>query len=141
MASYTLKYYKELQHFGHAVRLNIYEKRKSTDQKNAKKIGAVVQALDYGIQGRDGDFAPAIQKTSLRLVLIDAPERNTDDEKWGGWDEFYTSDATKYKVDLKIDGVLEWSGYITPDSYEEDLMYHSAINLPQLSLAVMLIAE
>ena len=128
---YKLTLYKELQHGGHAVRLNIYQKVDESNLVVLAPIGDVLQGLEYGIQGRDGEFAPAIQKTSLSMVLIDAPDMKPPESfhKWGGWDIFYTNDATRFRVDLLIDGVLEWSGYVTPDSYEEDLMHHAAISI------------
>jgi hypothetical protein len=131
MEAYKLTMYKEFQHGGHAVRLNIYEKKDDGDMVFALPIGDVLQGLEYGIQGRDGEFAPAIQKTSLSMVLIDAPDMKPDQyiSMWGGWEIFYTNDATRFRVDLLIDGVLEWSGYVTPDSYEEDLMHHAAISI------------
>lgn len=128
--TYQLQYYKNLTHGDHTVRLNIY--RKTEDDATPlfpTPLGDVIEGLEYGIQGRDGDFAPAIQKTSLTLTLVDAPEKNSVAQKWGGWEEFYTPDATMFRVDLLIDGALEWSGYVTPDSYEEDLTYHSAISI------------
>lgn len=129
--AYKLTMYKELQHGSHTVRLNIYEKREDNALVFATPIGDVLQGLEYGIQGRDGEFAPAIQKTSLSMVLIDAPDMRPSQsiQMWGGWEMFYTNDATRYRVDLLIDGVLEWSGYVTPDSYEEDLMHHAAISI------------
>ena len=128
--TYQLQYYKNLTHGDHTVRLNIY--RKTEDDATPlfpTPLGDVIEGLEYGIQGRDGDFAPAIQKTSLTLTLVDAPEKNSVAQTWGGWEEFYTPDATMFRVDLLIDGALEWSGYVTPDSYEEDLTYHSAISI------------
>lgn len=129
--AYKLTMYKELQHGSHTVRLNIYEKREDNALVFATPIGDVLQGLEYGIQGRDGEFAPAIQKTSLSMVLIDAPDMKPSQtiQLWGGWEVFYTNDATRFRVDLLIDGALEWSGYVTPDSYEEDLMHHAAISI------------
>ena len=129
MADYKLRLTKNLSHGSHTVSLAIYEKTDS-QYMLIQQIGDVLQSLEYGIQGRDGEFAPAIQKTSLTMTLIDAPEMDANTiQKWGGWEMFYTNDATMFRVDLRIDGELEWSGYITPDSYEEDLMHHAAISI------------
>lgn len=129
MANYGLKYTKTLTHKGgQIITLRIYEKYDTT-APTQMTIGSVVVGLDYGIQGRESSVDTAIQKTSLTLSLIDAPERNTSSEKWGGWEEFYTPDATKYMVRLLVDGVLQWSGFITPDSYDEDLSYHAPVTI------------
>lgn len=127
--SYKLCLYKDLEHGEHTVSVNIYEKNEGLAR--VSEIADVLQALEYGIQGRDGEFAPAIQKTSLTMVLIDAADLASPNsiQKWGGWEMFYTNDATMFRVDLLIDGKLEWSGYVTPDSYEEDLMHHAAISI------------
>jgi hypothetical protein len=49
--------------------------------------------------------------------------------KTGHWEEFYTSSATEYKVLLYKDGVVEWSGYITPDSFRESLQYRGSVTI------------
>lgn len=129
MANYGLKYTKTLTHKGgQVITLRIYEKYDTT-VPTQMTIGNVVVGLDYGIQGRESAVDSAIQKTSLSLSLIDAPERNTSTEKWGGWEEFYTPDATKYMIRLLVDGVLQWSGFVTPDSYEEELSYHAPVTI------------
>ena len=43
--------------------------------------------------------------------------------------KFFTYDATKYKVIIKVDTVTEWSGYLTPDSFLQRLTYRSTIEL------------
>lgn len=124
---YRLILYKEIVTHGSAVRLNIYEN--TTIYPRKRKIGDVLVALSYGIQGSGEAVDEPIQKTSLEFSLADAPERNTLSERWGDWETFYTPDATGYKVELLIDGVVKWTGFITPDSWEEDLSWHAPVTI------------
>lgn len=127
MAEHRLTYYKTLESHGSEVTLNIYEKTELYPR--AQKIGRVLTALSYGIQSRETSVDEPIQKTSLEFGLIDAPERNTLDERWGGWERFFTPDATGFKVELVVDGAVRWTGFITPDSWEEDLSYHAPVTI------------
>lgn len=125
--AHRLQHYKELECNGSIVRLNIYVK--TVLYPIVTKIGNVLTSLSYGIQGSDSAIDEPIQKTSLEFGLVDAPELNTALERCGNWESFYTPDATGYKVELLIDNVVRWTGYITPDSWEEDLSYHMPINI------------
>lgn len=127
MAEHRLTYYKTFESHGSEVTLNIYEKTELYPR--ALKIGRVLTALSYGIQSRETSVDEPIQKTSLEFGLIDAPEHNSLSERWGGWDAFYTSDATGFKVELVVDGTVRWTGFITPDSWEEDLSYHAPVTI------------
>ena len=56
--------------------------------------------------------------------------------KYGDWGEFYTPDATLYKFVIKTkptasasSWTTRWTGYITPDSWEEGLAYRDAITI------------
>ena len=124
---HRLLFYKTLESHGSTVTLNIYEK--TALYPRATRIGRVLTSLSYGIQSRETSVDEPIQKTSLEFSLIDAPERNTPNERWGNWESFYTSDATGYKVELVVDDVVRWTGYITPDSWEEDLSYHAPVTI------------
>ena len=125
--AHRLQHYKEIETHGSAVRLNIYVK--TTLYPVVTKIGDVLVSLSYGIQGADGAVDEPIQKTSLEFSLVDAPERNTANERWGNWETFFTPDATGFKVELVIDDVVRWTGYITPDSWEEDLSWHAPVSI------------
>ena len=125
--SHKLAYYKELECNGSLVRLNIYQK--TILYPVATRIGNVLTSLSYGIQGSDSSIDEPIQKTSLEFSLVDAPDCNTFNERNGNWEEFFTPDATGYKVELVIDSVVKWTGYITPDSWEEDLTYHMPVSI------------
>ena len=128
--AYNLRYYKELQHAdGSAVRLEIHEKNGTAP---AIEIGSVLQTLRLDIQGGTDTIDVPIVKTSLTMAFVDAPD--ITDGKCGDWQEFYTPDSTKWKVlvKAKIPGasyVTIWGGYITPDSYSEQLTYRGSVSI------------
>ena len=127
--TYNLYEYKEIAAKWGTARLNIYKKQVGPIKPYATKIGDVLTALNFGIQGADEAVDSPIQKTSLDFALVDAPERNTANEAWGGWESFFTSDATAFKVELVVNDVVRWTGFITPDSWEEDLSYHAPVSI------------
>lgn len=130
--AYTLRYYKELTHDdGTVIRLEIHKKGSSAE---AIEIGGVVQELSLQIQGQQGDVDTPIVKTSLSMTFVDA--RDIDDgRKNGFWEEFYSPDAVLWKVILMARKAEEtsfrtiWGGYVTPDSYSENLVYRGSINI------------
>lgn len=133
--AYGLKYYKELkQPNGTVVRLEIHQKVKGSLQPVEMEIGDVVQGLFLQFQGQQGDVDTPIVKTSLSMTFVDAPDLVQANDayinfKTGNWEEFYTADSTKWKVIVKENGSTIWGGYITPDSYSEDLVYHGSVNI------------
>lgn len=152
MAEYNLKYYKEIpQADGSVIRLDIYRAKQTTDVPSVpipidgdiemnpelaatKEIGAVIRGLHLNIQGETGEVDTPIVKTSLTMVFADAPDI-TNGKKNGGWEEFYTASSTEWKVILKEKSAVAdvystiWGGYITPDSFSEDLSYHGNVTL------------
>ena len=92
--TYNLYEYKDIQAKWGTARLNIYQKQVGSIKPFAAKIGDVLAALNFGIQGADEAVDSPIQKTSLEFALVDAPEPNIVTEAWGGWESFFTSDAT-----------------------------------------------
>lgn len=135
--AYALKYYKNItQPNGTEVRLEIHEKTDGLIQPESMEIGEVVQGLYLQFQGQQGDVDTPIVKTSLSMTFVDAPDLVqsrasviVNPIKTGNWEEFYTSDSTKWKVLLKISGSTIWSGYITPDSFSEELIYRGSVNI------------
>jgi len=131
MADYGLKYRAEFKNTrGHEYQLDIYQRNYSGSTKTIKTLCGC--ALE--IQGAQGDVTAPIVKTQLRFSLVDAWDiADTAGEKWGNWSEFYTPDATLYKVQLlSVSGASTspiWTGYITPDSWQEDLGYRTAITI------------
>lgn len=131
--AYTLKYYKTLsQPDGSNILLEIYEK----DGTGAsKEIGPVIQILRMDIQGSQNDIDTPIVKTSLTMTFVDAPDHEeSSSKKCGNWEEFYTPDSTYWKVVLKSDSSSGsfrqiWGGYVTPDSFSEQLRYRGSVTI------------
>lgn len=124
--AYLLKYYKELVSHGHRWRLEIHQD--TDDAIEAVEIGPVLQGLRLIMQGDQADIDTPIVKTSLEMVFVDAPDLE-DERKCGYWEEFYTSSATEYRVRLIKDGAVEWTGYVTPDSFSESLQYRGSVTI------------
>lgn len=131
MASYELKYYAEFRNFRNQdYRLEILQRYWDG---NDKKIGYLSGCV-LEVQGNMGTIIAPIVKTQLRFTIVDASDvADTNSTKYGNWQEFYTPDATLYKVVLKCwvgnAWVTEWSGYITPDSWQESLDYRGGITI------------
>jgi hypothetical protein len=127
--AHALRYYKDLeQPNGTIVRLEIHRKKDGDAIMVSKEIGRVVQALHLDIQGGADTIDAPIVKTSLTMTFVDAPDLEPN-KKCGDWEEFYTPDSTMWLVVLKADGKIIWSGYITPDSYQEDLRYRGSVTI------------
>lgn len=131
MASYGLKYYAEWRNYRkHDYRLEVLRRGYSG---SAKAMGDFAGCI-LEVQGSQGDIIAPIVKTQLRFTLIDTyDEPDTGSVKHGDWQEFYTPDAGLYKVVLKAwdsgAWVTEWSGYITPDSWAENLDYRTGVTI------------
>lgn len=129
---YKVKYYHQhVNDYGQVIRLEIlqYVSVPSPLPLPQKKMMGL-QSLRLDVQGGNEPIDTAIVKTTLAFSLVDAwdiPDTTTD--KWGNWQEFYTPNATEYLVRVKVDGVILWSGYITPDAWEESLDYHGTISV------------
>ena len=135
MSTYYLKYYAEILNFrGQLSRVEILQR--DTQPASVLQIGDVC-GLALEIQGGQDDvFAPII-KTQARLSMISSDDKPTaDGVKYGNWGEFYTPDATLYKMVIMtktspsaVSWDTRWTGYITPDSWQEGLEYRSAITI------------
>lgn len=122
--AHQLKYYKEIDSHGHLWRVEILQD--TEDTLTPTEIGPVLQGLRLVMQGDQADIDTPIVKTSLEMTFVDAPDLE-EERKCGYWEEFYTSSATEFKVVLYKDGQPEWSGFITPDSFSEDLRYRGSV--------------
>ncbi len=130
--SYGLKYVwggKDVHGLG--VQLHILQ-RDLPESVRVKSIGSLT-FINLDIQGSQSDVSAPFVKTSLSFGLIDAPDKSTSIVKCGGWEEFFTPDATKYLVVLRRENpggwFDDWRGYITPDSWKESLDYHGGITV------------
>lgn len=130
---YRLLYYKEIERKDQVVRLEILQRARRADW-TPKEIGEL-QALTLEIDGEDDPVAP-IQKTLLSFSMVDTYDiTDTDDVKHGSWEELYTPDSTLFMVVVKTRSKsgtafsTRWSGYITPDNWEEELDYRGSITI------------
>lgn len=122
MASYGLKYRKI---WDNELELNIYQRQYTGA---VSEIGEV-QSLNLQLDG-DEDPCKPIMKTILTFTLVDTPDmKHETGVKHGNWEEFYTPDSTLYKVEIVDGGETEWTGYITPDNWEESLDYRGSITI------------
>lgn len=126
--AYKRKYYKSLNCNGHLWSLHIYQD--TDDEVQAREIGPVLQSLRLVMQGDQADIDTPIVKTSLEMTFVDASDIDGK-YKTGFWEEFYTSSATEYQVVLMNDTEkrTEWTGYVTPDSFSEDLCYRGSVSI------------
>lgn len=138
--NYSLKYYKEFKNErGEDVRLEIHQKGVALSSPYPMVIGDLC-GLNLTIDGRAESIDTPIVKTTLTFSVVDTADEGdeyvaADDYyiKHGNWQEFYTPDATKYLVKVEVDnggfGGASWSGFITPDSWEESLSYRGIITI------------
>lgn len=131
MATYGLKYTAQFKNSrGQVYGLNI---RRRGYTGGSKTIGYLAGCV-LEVQGAQGRIIDPIVKTQLRFSLVDAWDMaETSSMKYGNWQEFYTPDATLYKVELtEVVGSAQtaiWTGYITPDSWQENLDYRGIITV------------
>lgn len=133
MADYGLKYYKTFRSMQAAgsdtFRLEIWQKGLEASYK-ALEIGDW-QGVSLEIDGDDDPVVP-IQKTILTFSMVDSADRpDTGSVKYGDWQEFYTPDSTLYKVLVRNGeaGAAIWTGYVTPDSWQESLGYRGTVTV------------
>lgn len=129
MAGYALRYYKDYGVQDSIVRLEIYKRYPAVEYAPAPmEIGGVLSSAKLVMQGDQDDVTVPIIKTSLELSFVDAPD--TEYGRFTGpWEEFYTPDATEFYIRVLINNTVEWTGYVTPDSYEEDITAFSTITV------------
>ena len=129
MAGYALRYYKDFGVQDAIVRVEIHKLYAAVEFAPAPiEIGGVLTALNLHLQGDQGDVTDPIVKTSLEMSLVDAPGSEYG-RFTGPYEEFYTPNSTEYLFKVFIDGVQEWSGYLTPDSFEEDITAYGVVTI------------
>lgn len=91
----------------------------------------VVKSVHLDMQAENQDITSPIVKTSLSMTFVDAPDLpEAQNMKCGDWEEFYTPDSQKWWVDIfDQESDLIWQGFITPDSYLEELRYRGTVTL------------
>lgn len=124
--AYGLKYTAQLIREGHTYELHILQRDYVGDPK---EIGDLA-GMELTVQGGTSDIDAPILKTSLTVSMWDTNDiPDTATVKHGAWEEFFTNDATLYQVQVWSDRYLRWTGYVTPDSWEEDLTYRGRITI------------
>lgn len=138
MANYYLKYFADAKdQRGHYARIEVYSK---TYDSNAPYRMWGLTELALTVQGGTDKIDSPIIKTSLAFSLIEPPTPSYDydmdgrHQKRGGWQEFYTPASDAYKVVLmtSLNGnnwTNRWSGFITPDSWQESLDGYDAVTI------------
>lgn len=107
---------------GYDVQMDVLVK--SSAMMIVKKIGEF-RSLSLALEG-NGAIDDPITKSTLQFSMVDDIYKADGYQvKYGNWQEFFTPDSTAYLVVLRTDEgqgyVARWSGYVTPDSWEEDL--------------------
>lgn len=114
--AYGLKYeYRITTRNGNECFLGIYQRDYSG---NYRSLNGALQSIRVERMG-ENLIESAIVKSALTFTLVDM--------SGGQWQEFFTPDATLYKVILSTDGDARWTGYITPDSFSESLSYRGSV--------------
>ena len=115
--AYGLWLYKEIETKQGSRRIEIHKRNYTgaSIEIDALADDGVVLSMD------GGDITDPIIGTTLSLSIIDTEQIDTS--------LFFTPDATLYRVQLFFGATLEWSGYLTPDSYSENLAYRDIVSL------------
>ena len=95
-----------------------------------KEIGDVLQSLSLQIQGQQDDIDAPIVKTSLAMSFVNAPDLE-DGKMNGSWDFFAQGTETEWMVQVcrESDDLILWSGFVTPDSYSEEIKYRGSCSI------------
>ena len=136
--AYGLKYYADYIKGSTQIRVEVHQR----DYTGTAYYMATIQGLTLEIGGGSEPIYTPVVKTTVSFSLADAfdvgstvdgVECVTNDggvlSKHGRWEEFYTNDATRYKVVLLSAGEIIWQGYITPDSWKEAMVYRGSITV------------
>lgn len=139
--SYGLKYMQYVGKDGARVLIRVYEKGWTG---RAYGMAHVTSAGLQLVGGREDVLSPVI-KTAFSFSLVDAWDEGTTQadgvtcvnqmlEKCGRWEEFFTPDATKFKIEVAGAApgelpVVVWTGFVTPDSWSENLIYHGSVTI------------
>ena len=118
--AYGLFLYKEFTSpSGKTIRLEIFHNEYAGAATEIEEMDSAPVLLTVD-NANSGHYLPVV-KSSLTINIKDTEQLD--------YSIFFTPDATKFKVILKIATVLEWSGYLTPDSFSQNLQYRSSIVL------------
>lgn len=131
--NYGTKYYwQTTNQADDQVQLEILER----DYVGGVKEMCDVVGCSLNLDGVSAGLESPVTKTTLTFSVADTYDiPDTAAQKHGNWQEFFTPDATKYLVRLYVtdrntnEYQLRWSGYVTPDSYQEELDYRGIVTI------------
>ena len=115
--AYGLLLYKEIDTPQGVQRIEIY---KDGYTGSAVEI-AGLHRDGITISKDSGELAQPITTSVLSISLSDCGEVD--------YSQFFTPNSTLFKVVWKMDGSPRWTGFITPDSFAENLSYRDTITL------------
>lgn len=141
MSTYGLKYSQYLEQGGVRLQIKVYVK----DYSGASYGMAHITGASLQIVGGQSDVLSPVLKTAFSWSMADCWDEGTTradgttcvdatGQKCGKWEEFYTNDATKFKVELSVlpDGgtaAVIWTGFVTQDSWSESLVYRGSVTI------------
>jgi len=115
--AYGLLLYKEIEAPEGLTRLEVWKDGYAGD---AIEIDGLVRDSIH-ISKNAGDACDAITTSVLTFALYDTGQLD--------YSQFFTPNAVLFKVVWKMNGSARWTGYLTPDSYSENLSYRDTITL------------
>lgn len=115
--AYGLYLYKDISR---SLRLEIHRKDWIREATEIRAMGPVPLSL-VGLDNRGSDVLTPIIKSTLHVEIKDLGEID--------FQELFTSYATKFKVVVKQHGRQVWGGYLTPDSYSQNIEYRTSVSL------------
>ena len=115
--AYGLLLYKEIEAPEGLHRLEIWKDGYAGD---GIEIDGLVRDSIH-ISKNAGDACDAITTSVLTFSLYDTGQLD--------YSQFFTPNAVLFKVIWKMNGSARWTGYLTPDSYSENLSYRDTITL------------
>lgn len=139
--AYGLKYTQWVGQGGSRVLIRVYVK----DWTGASYGMAHITGASLQVVGGQSDILAPVIKTAFSFSLVDAWDEgstaadgtecvNAMNEKCGRWEEFFTPDATKFRVEVAAAApggmpAVIWTGFVTPDSWSENLIYHGSVTI------------
>jgi len=118
--SYGLYMYKEFPTIsGRTIRLEIFERDFAVAAVEIEAMSSAPVFLTT--DNMNNEVFMSVIKSNLSIIIKDTEQVD--------YSLFFTPDATKFKVYIKVDGTPEWAGYLTPDSFNQSLAYRNDINL------------
>ena len=115
--AYGLLLYKEIEAPEGTHRLEVYKDGYAGD---AIEIDGLVRD-SITIQKNGSAVSDAVVTSVLTFALYDTGQLD--------YSQFFTPNSTLFKVVYKMGGSPRWTGYLTPDSYTENLASHDVITL------------